>query len=210
MKLKFLFESADVLNKEIAKKIIADCRPYFEEIQFDPDNFQLFRGLQLESFLRRSETIAEDVYRAKVRKDRTPLNTPNRLHSFIDSWMEQNLGHKFRSSSIFCAAKRITVLNFGKPYIILPIGEFAYAWSPFVEDLYSDVEEINHDAALNAENAEEQMKKVLDSVNYQTDDLTKMMREYPSHEVMIACDEYYAIEPNTYENYFCPLYRLVA
>ena len=212
MKLRALFENAEILNKATAKTIIDDCAPYLTAINRDIDNFRLYRGLQLDSFVRRADTVAQDIYKAQVRKNRVPLNTPDYLHSFIDSWMEETLGAKFRSSAIFCAAKRTTVLNFGKPYVILPIGEFKYAWSPFIEDLYSDVEEINYSATLHAdrESAKEDIKKVLDSAHYQTDGITKMMREFPSHEIMIECDEYYAFEENAYDNYFFPLYNLVS
>ena len=212
MKIKALFENEQILNKAIAKKIIDDCAPYITSLNYDIDNFRLYRGLQLESFIRRAEAVAEDVYKAQVRKNRVPLNTPDYLHSFIDSWMEENLGAKFRSSAIFCAAKQTTVLNFGKPYVILPIGEFKYAWSPFIEDLYSDVEEINYSATLHAdrESAKEDIKKVLDAAKYRTDGITKMMREFPSHEIMIECDEYYAFEENTYDNYFYPLFNMAS
>lgn len=210
MKLRTLFEDGQILNKEIAKTIVDDCLPYITAIQHDIDNFRLYRGLQLESFRRRAENVADDVYRATVRKNRVPLNTPDYLHTFIDDWANENLGSRFRSSAIFCAAKRITVINFGKPYVIMPIGEFKYAWSPLIEDLYSDVEEINNAATTQSEKemTKAAVKKVLDNAQYRTDGITKMISEYPAHEIMIDCDEYYAFEENAYDNYFYPLYDL--
>ena len=53
------------------------------------------------------------------------------------------------------------------------------------------------------------LKEILDGADYRKEDLTRMMKEYKSHEVMLCCDEYYAFEQNTYDNYFCPLYDLL-
>ena len=210
MKLKALFENGNILNKEIARKIISDCQPYLQEIQYDVDNFRLHRGLVLDSFKRRAKEVAENVYKAVVRKDRAPLNTPQYLHTFIDNWMNEKLGAKFRSGSIFCAPNYHMVLSFGKPYVIMPIGEFAYAWSPFIEDLYSDVEEISFASKEDDDQAKSKIADVLENAKYRTDGIRTAMREYPKHEIMVECDSYYAFEANTFDNYFCPLYDLVS
>ena len=206
MRLKQLFESPSILNKQIASKIIEDCKPYIHEV-IDIDNNRLFRGLQLASFSQRADLIAEGVYKAAVRKDRKPLNSGLAVHKFIDDWMLTNLGSRFRSQSIFCTANRVTSLSFGKPFVILPIGKFSFAWSPFIEDLYSDVFEIEE--ANDASFDKDHISKVLRDSDYRTTDLINMINEYPSHEVMINCDEYYAFDENTFDNYFYPLYQLL-
>jgi len=212
MKLRALFERASPLSKSVAQKIINDCKPFIHEV-IDIDENRLYRGLKLDSFARRAEEVAEDVYRATVRKDRVPLNTPEFIHTFMDEWMEKELGRKFRSESIFCAADRQTVLNFGKPYVILPIGEFAYAWSPFIEDVFSDVEEISHADKRDGRSHDESLEKiksVLENAKYETTDLGRAIRDFPTHEIMVDCKEYYAFEPSVFSDYFYNYYRMLA
>lgn len=212
MKLRALFEQASPISKAVAQQIIDDCKPFFHEV-IDIDENRLYRGLRLESFKRRAEEVAEGVYRAKVRKDRVPLNSPDYIHKYMDEWMEKELGSKFRSGSIFCASERRTVLNFGNPFVILPIGNFTYAWSPFIEDVYSDVEEISYAAEKAGDNSQETLDKigeVLENAKYETTDLMRAMRDYPAHEIMVCCDEYYAFEPSVFTDYFYNYYKMLA
>ena len=207
MKLISLFENSSSLTKDQARKIIQDCKPFINEV-IDIEENVIYRGLQMESFKVRSETIASNVFKAKVRKDRVPLNTKTFIHKSIDDWMNIHFGKKYRSQSIFCAADRKTVLNFGKPYIILPIGQFSYVWSPFIEDLYSDVVEINSNK-FTEHNVDEKLDEILENAQYKNTDLTDAIINYPSHEIMIECEEYYAFEPSTYFDYFYNYYRLL-
>lgn len=211
MKLKALFERAEPLSKAVAQKIIDDCKPFIHEV-IDLDENRLYRGLKMESFARRSDEVAEDIFKAKVRKDRVPLNTPSFIHTFMDEWMEKELGRKFRTQSIFCAADRKTVLSFGKPYVIMPVGNFSYAWSPFIEDVFSDVEEISHADKRDGRSQDESLDKirgVLENAGYKTDDLIRAIQEYPTHEIMLECDEYYAFEPSVYSDYFYNYYKML-
>ncbi len=213
MKLTTLFEGSNALNKETVKTIIDDCRPYFNAINNDIDGSILYRGLVLDSFRRRAKEVAENVYLATVRKDRVSLNTPNASHAFIDAWMEKNLGAKFRSAAIFCVANYRTALSFGKPHVVLPIGEFKYAWSPFVEDLYSDFDNIGLGATPTSDEREDFFKKLeqtLEGSKYRTTELTRAIKEYPKHEIMVECDSYYAIGLDTYNSYFFPLFNMVS
>lgn len=211
MKIKTLFESSSPLTKSMVEKIIKDCKPFIDEV-IDLDENRLYRGLQLSSFKRRSEEIAEDVYKAKVRIGRVPLNTPTYIHEFMDEWMATELGVRFRSESIFCAGERTTALSFGNPYVILPIGKFSYAWSPSISDVFSDVEEICYAAKrANEENAAviPRIREVLEQAAYKTDDLIRAIKEFPTHEVMISCEEYYAFEPSVFRDYFYQYYQMI-
>lgn len=213
MKLFNLFETSEYMGKDLIKRIIADCRPYFDLINNDVDNLKLYRGLQMASVTKRAEEVAKSVYIADVRKDREPLNTPVRLHKLIDSWMEENLGSKFRSQSIFCCGNYYTAMSFGTPHVIIPIGEFKYAWSPYLEDLYSDVEEIAHaanKANCDWDHAEHQALHTLNNADYRTNNLKLAISEYDKNEIMIECDRYYIIARNVYDNQFVPLFDLYA
>lgn len=211
MKIKTLFESSSPLTKSIVEKIIKDCKPFIDEV-IDIDENRLYRGLQLGSFKRRSEEVAEDVYKAKVRIGRVPLNTPKYIHEFMDEWMATELGVRFRSESIFCAGDRTTVLSYGNPYVILPIGKFSYAWSPFIGDVFSDVEEICHASKQSNEETDAvlaQIREVLENAAYKTDDLIRAIQEFPTHEIMISCEEYYAFEPSVFRDYFYQYYKMI-
>lgn len=215
MKLQNLFEEENSLNKEIVKKIYDDCRFFFDQINNDVDNSILYRGIN-ENDLHHFEKIASYTYRGEVRKDRTPLNTPQKFHKIVDDWMEKKLGHKFRSSALFCTGEYYTALKYGAGYCILPIGEFKYAWSPFIEDLYNDTDELSNvnTKTTRAKEAhgslENSMIDTLENANYKTTDLKRAIDEFPAHEIMIGCSEYYAIKRNTYQHYFVPLFQMVA
>ena len=215
MKLQNLFEEENSLNKEIVKKIYEDCKPFFDAIDNDVDNRILYRGLD-ESSLSYFKKIASYTYLGEVRKDRKPLNTPEQFHKLIDNWMEKKLGYKFRSGAMFCAGEYYTALKYGAGYCVLPIGEFKYAWSPFIEDLYNDSDELSNFDSKKARaksehgSLESSMIDTLENANYKTTELKRALEDYPAHEIMIACDKYYAIKRNTYQHYFVPLFEMVS
>jgi hypothetical protein len=111
----------------------------------------------------------------------------------------------------------------GDVYMIFPRGEFKYIWSPYIADLFLDFEEHWGHPPERGFNFHVAIKKAMDELgigdgdeksgNLSTDDKALIMskvlednpeifldsglqhaaRQYPEHEIMLKCKDYYAI-----------------
>jgi hypothetical protein len=72
-------------------------------------------------------------------KDRKPSDTPPEVSQMVDEWLHKNTGYYFRSTSLFCSGRTMQASEYGRVYVVIPIGEFHYCWSPNVSDLYMDL-----------------------------------------------------------------------
>lgn len=88
-------------------------------------------------FHKGSRTHKENVVSIKKLDDikRGPLDMPLKTHKVLNDLFKQKFGWKAREG-IFCTSI-LTNSAYGMyKYIILPIGQYQYVWSPYVYDLY--------------------------------------------------------------------------
>jgi hypothetical protein len=217
MKIKELFESTKFITKKQIQQIYKECSPYFEEVGFD---FNLYRGIKQDVFTSnaRPNQIADSVYVMTVRKNRIPVDTPQPIHELVDNWMNKRFGEKFRSQSIFCTPYSIAARSYGDAYVILPIGNFSYLWSRKIADLFRElnkkiIEVGGDEISINRygdfiygtgrgvddipKETKQEIEKVLLSFDYTMENLTENLK----NEVMIVCDNFYAIEKRLYESF---------
>ena len=187
-----------------------DCSNFFKQSQ---KNALLIRGVS--SYGQRvgnlevggKEFSSEGGYKFKlfkrtVRKDRKPMDTAPLVSRLIDDWFEENMGIRARSEALFCfgeAGRRATT-QYGETVVVLPIGKFAYTWSPEVGDLFDIIKDefqddskklrarfIGSDGKPDLEAIDMKMK----SLNYTMNKFSEAVKD--SVEIMIDCDEYYVI-----------------
>ena len=107
--------------------------------------------------LYRSTRYLEDTDWAvkKSPTNRTPRDTPQYLHEIFDEYLEQRVGHRYRSAAIFCADDISIAENYANNhndlgndtsdtvhnvYIVIPQGRYELCYDPSVEDLYDWVD----------------------------------------------------------------------
>lgn len=174
-----------------------DCKPFLNIW----DQYGLFRGMNLKSEEKVIGTIKNqhaaayknfEVYKRKVRKDRKPLSTSDKRHVEANKWFEDNFGVKARSEGLFCYPKGLwqNASEYGKMYLIFPIGEFKIIWSPEVKDLFMQID-------FGKEIRRKNIDELLGSLEFQDNDVKAALKS--SSELMVICDEYYVVEANAYE-----------
>lgn len=204
MKLINLFESRPTGGKEVIEMIKRDCGPFLKEIK-KPDEFCLYRGMYPSA---RMEIIYGDkIVRADVRKQRSPVDTPKEISKFLDEWFERKFGSSFRSESVFCVGSRKIATKYGKPHVIFPKGQMDFCWSPVYADFYQD-----NAAVIDRDNSEsdgywDQFVDLLNKGKYQRTQMSKAISKFPTHEIMVNCDEYYAMTEDYYLKYFIPAWE---
>lgn len=134
---EFLTGNEAVLEK-IAEIIARDCREWLIDSNFVP----VFRGMRADAIAGRGVEgqvvdVSENLFKVDVKKDREPLDSPKWLHDLMNKKMMMDSGIPFRSQSVFAIRDEDTASNFGKVYMVYPIGRYDYAWSPIVGDATS-------------------------------------------------------------------------
>ena len=122
-------------------QILEKCQPFITD---------LVKASSTLVFLWSGREGKPDFFQSKVRKDRTPRDTPTEIHNMVDDVFQEKFGVKPRSNSIFCLLDRTGSADYGDPYIILPIGKYKTIWSPKIEDMFNSLDAYmkNYDIGL--------------------------------------------------------------
>ena len=112
------------LNDEyhLLEKIKKNCKPYLMKYS----SVKIYRGMH------NKESI---VHKTVHLQNRTPANTPQAIHDLLNDAFIAEFGHPFRNA-LFGIGDLVTAKNYGNPYVIIPEGNFHYAWSPVIRDMY--------------------------------------------------------------------------
>lgn len=170
MNFKLFNESEDKLEL-----ILRDCQPILKEIG---TKYTLLRGIR-DSFMFRKFSVWQN---------RSPVDiSPEGQNAFNEAF-EKIYGIKdIRSKAVFTTGHCDNAEEYGQVYLIFPIGNYTYWWSPQSEDLYGDWYEEARTAADLYTSAEKFLKKN----KYKNNELEKALNT--GHEIMLLCDSYYAI-----------------
>lgn len=194
------------VKQKLANIISKNCKPFLKQI--NEGTPPLYRGQsaglnQVEDRLFRSSTI----------ENRKPKDTLINDHNIIDQWLFDHFGIKFRSNHIMFATGQKRVVNhYGKPYKVIPIGNFQFCWSLSIADSLDlvpkayeihyemeekygieDATEISEEQykQYRAEINKEMIEKRLARGNYSTSNLDAAIKS--ENEVMIHCKEYFLL-----------------
>lgn len=164
-------------DDQIKEILSNDCRPFLNDLKKCNNKFLYSGRKKIQNF-----------YTSKVRKNRTPKNTPKELHEQLDNAFNDIFGIKARSQTLFCATK-YTASRYGDPFYIFPIDKYEVIWSNKVEDLYID-------NVLDLKDQNFEYVKNWVEENYQKGNLCKAIES--GNEVMVYCDKYLAINTEAY------------
>lgn len=188
-------------GKTTMEYLQANCSKYLSENN-DLDRNIMYRGMPFK---------AEGSVVMTVRKDRKPLDTGMGLHTVMDEWFFEKFGHRARSQGLFVTGDTKQVSLYGERFIIFPVGEYEYIWSPMVRDLYKMdwnkemgkskqfFDPLKKDTQLTLDPQQTMLVRgVLERFQYQTDNINDALRT--KHEVVMMCDQYVAVPVHLYEN----------
>lgn len=79
----------------------------------------------------------------KTQQDRKPMTSESWFHDKLNDALYQHFGTKYRSSSTFVTPFKDTAGIYGEVFVMIPIGEYEYLWSPIVSDATFDLQDIH-------------------------------------------------------------------
>lgn len=219
MRFKELFEAKEkhssrnirnISEKRLSSYIHKHCQPWLNATQ----GLEVYRGVRLSSGL--------SSFIKKTRTDRSPSDTePSRQHIF--NLLLQYAGSNVsRNNSIFCTGSRETAEDYGKVFVVFPIGNFEYAWSPKYADwtrhmdyaqlmrmlkpelfaYQGDPDEIGNEInssekLINLFTDKKNIKpNVLNRIISVNEGLPQAIKS--GHEIMIKCEKVLYVDTNTY------------
>lgn len=170
--------------------IMKNCSKYLRENN-DPTMNIMWRGMPFKS---------QGSVVKTVRKDRKPVDTNFKVHGILDEWFNDTFGLRARSQGLFVTGDMKQAGTYGERFIIFPVGDYKYVWSPEVRDLLkvakSDIALVLRDKPQS--DHESAIRGIMDGLNYQTDGLVEALRT--KHEVVMMCDQYIAVPYHLYDS----------
>jgi hypothetical protein len=159
----------------------SDCKPFLREMK-KAGQF-LYRGYDNVEY----STTEVVYYKKKVRSDRKPRDMYQNVHNKMDKLFDEKFGWKARSNGIFCTGDRTTALGYGTAFMVFPIGNFKFIWSPEVEDLWRWVR--GHISSRKGKSTVPDLEGI--SETYTNKDFPKAIKS--GNEIIINCKEYYML-----------------
>jgi len=135
-----------------------------------------------------------------VRTNRQPRVINEESHKLLDKLFLKHYGWKARSEGLFCGSNSVsrTWGDYGIIYIIFPIGNFKYIWTPNPEDGFWEylvkLERYNK-ANLEVSNDFIENLDYAVKTDYYDKDIEKPLNKlFHDFEVILKCKSYYAIK----------------
>lgn len=199
-----LGEQQDVSARpaKAAAMVYAECQPFLKEIDYRSygedgrdENQYLYRGMAVPS------TNSLTFLKCDVLENRKPRDMPLNYHLALDEYLYKKFGIKYRSNAIFATGKLGRAADYGKVYMIFPIGEFKFIWDSNIGDIWENL--VHPKLHLTSGHSKyhppswsedpidifSHMLKVEDY--YKDADLKGAISS--GNEIMISCKNYYAV-----------------
>ena len=180
----------------LGNKLKTYCMDYINEVGIDnifDDTNNLFRGVTSEH----RPVIVKNVRLT----NRKTLDTPNDLHTALNSFFTDKFGEPFRNG-LFAVNDRRAANEYvnggagGYVYIIFPFNDYKFVWSPEINDMWIAFKQVR---SLYTDEYDDDLIKwfieYLDSEgNYTNTNLRAAISS--SNEIMFRCDQYIGINFN--------------
>ena len=190
-----LFEIHHTMNPEMAAdQIMLHCKPFLEQINYKAAELIMYRGSK-----------SKDRQYMKVdpgsglrtiighNPNRTTVDTPPALHEALNKIYIELFGLPFRNGT-FATGSYVQSTGYGnQTFVVLPIGEFKFLWSPLVEDAFIGYDMMDYitppKVAVTRKPKEidlDELKEETLDLGYKTTDLIGAIQK--KHEIMLYCD----------------------
>jgi len=162
------------LHSEIIPLLKKDCAPFIRELK--GANSYLFSGID--------KKIDSIISRELTRDIRNPIgDLDDKTRDKINLELKEKFGFDRSTNVKFGTGDYATASNYGYGYMIFPIGNFQYIWSPKIQNL--NVWFRTHDKD------DKTIQKAVNS--YKNKNLKKAIKS--KNEIAIFCKSYYIIDP---------------
>jgi hypothetical protein len=149
--------------------------------------------------------IRKDIVKIKPRSNRVSKDTPMQITKKLDERFAAKFRWAPRSQGVFVTGNDMTAADYGDPYCFFPIGPYKFIWSPDIDDLFSEMEELfdNITGVYGIKTVSDEdlnrpeVRRSLDEVvkTYTNKDLVSALKS--SHEIMFKCRAYYLVSFNS-------------
>lgn len=182
------------LNKNLQQFIEKNCKPWFSQLS-DPYEQYVYRGVK--------RNINDVAVVQTLIHNRNPVDEkPIQMQVFNDIIKSYNKTAN-RNNSIFVTHSEKFAKLYGRLWVVLPIGNFNYTWSPNAKDWYTEVGPM---FGLKNNPSPEQLKqnieKIKNKITVKGDDNTLQEAIESNNEIMIHCNKVLYIQPNAYFTLF--------
>lgn len=158
-------ELLDILRK--------NCQPWIIASKWLP----IYRGSKMVSQY-------DDFIKIKTRPDKQDPDIPKEIQQAFDRALAQRGHTALLKNSVHVTGNLESAIEYGRPFVIFPVGEFSISWSPIVKDgLYIKGELIA--------NPKDLVKSYLDH------NVTAAIKS--GNEILVKCDEYYKVDINLWK-----------
>jgi len=131
---KYIIETVDIGNRvsfeELLDILWRKCNPFLKD---------LLRPGWNGEFLYSGRNKTQDVFIGKVRSNRKPSDTNEKIHEILDEIFYDQFGFNARSNVIFCTGSYSEAADYGNVYIIFPMNKYKFVYSDTIRDLYNIV-----------------------------------------------------------------------
>ena len=183
MKLRHLFEQEEIS----ATSFMADCARWLAKIE--GTNTMAYHG---------SKAQIGTFDRIAKKRKRDATNTPDDIHREVNDIFEKKFGWRAREDGLFVTGNYKDANNYGYAYAIFPIDEFKTLWSPEIEDMTGEW----NDLIDGAQAVTWKERREITKAQF----MQSMKREYrwyfnshvveglkSGNEMIISADEYYFV-----------------
>jgi hypothetical protein len=115
--------------EHIANNIISTCKPFLELINYDTDEYVLYRGA--------GKSLNPVIILPGYRDNRKPRDIPIHLHAAINRVFKTKFGIPFRNGTFTTSNMSDAETYSSTIYVVIPLGEFKFIWSPQISDLFN-------------------------------------------------------------------------
>lgn len=178
----------------VISQIKRNCQPFLSEA-----TPPLWRGM---SYAKNKYTTFAQV---QTEFQREPRDTPPIINDYIVSWLWQKFGIPLRKEhTLFATGANYQAAGYGKPFMVFPIGNFQYCWSPLVKDLTDEFHHLTGQK-LSASQIRDEVARVMFQAKYQFNTgLNEAVMSYK--EIMIYCKSYYIFDGDIVEGGYTNFY----
>lgn len=186
----------ETVNRLITE-IIARCQPFLKALSYKAHDKQLYRGIGSIPPPSLLTPTGELRTYPGHNPHRSPSNTPKAVHTEINHIFTRMFQFPFRNGTFVTHNIHIAE-TYGMVVTVLPIGDFHFLWSPYVDDLFGNWDEFESDELFKSKTTgtprptnEVIQNKYLDIIEsnqlqYRTTNLLDAVDS--GNEIMIYCD----------------------
>jgi len=166
-----------------------DCAKFIKDIRGSKGTFTRVDGY-IGGRKRQNPVILKNT-----RSKRQVMDSPKTITNGMNKLFKEKFGWKARTENVvFCWGTPFNSQDINYGFLVFPVGNYKYVWSPEVRDLYGEFVQSSIDSSIEKE---ERGKQFMDFIGDEISDtyINKNLKKavVSSNEIMVNCKQYYYI-----------------